>query len=269
MRKFMAMLIIMFLITGSLVHGGHVYADRQEWLDTSNMGEGIIRVQYDVKSLVRTKVQITKGQEKYTYNLIPGKISEVFPLQMGNGEYTITLLEQTSGKLYQIIEQGKVNLKLSNSNRVYLNSIQNVDWATTKQAAAKARELTKGKKTDTDKVRAIYNYVISTVNYDNQLAANLPSDGYLPEMDVTMASRKAICYGYSSLFAGMVRSVGIPAKLNMGTSTYVDTYHAWNEIYLDGKWVTIDTTVDASWKKSKTKYTMIKDSSKYKVEKVY
>ncbi|WFR62762.1 transglutaminase-like domain-containing protein [Paenibacillus amylolyticus] len=269
MRKFMATLIIILLITGNLTHGSRVYADRQEWLDTSDVGKGIIHVQYDVKSLVRTKVQIAKGQEKYTYNLVPGKKSEVFPLQMGNGEYSITLLEQTSGKLYQILEQKKVNLKLSNSSRVYLNSIQNVDWTTTKQAAAKARELTKGKKTDTDKVRAIYNYIITTVNYDKQLAANLPSDGYLPEMDVTMASRKAICYGYSSLFAGMVRSVGIPAKLNMGTSAYVDTYHAWNEVYLDGKWITIDTTVDATWKKSKTNITMIKDSSKYQVEKAY
>ncbi|PQP83228.1 hypothetical protein C0Q44_00395 [Paenibacillus sp. PCH8] len=52
----------------------------------------------------------------------------------------------------------------------------------------------------------------------------------------------------------MIRSVCIPVKLNMGRSTYVDTYHAWIKVYLDRQWSTIDTTVDAAWKKSKTKY---------------
>lgn len=269
MRKLMTMLIIFVVFTGHLLSAGSAYAELENWLDISDVNKGIVRVTYEVKPQIKTKLQVQRGQNSYTYNLISGQNRDGFPLQMGDGTYTITLLEQTSGKQYQVIRQETVKLQMADSNRVYLNSVQNVNWSNSKQATAKAKELTKGKKTDAEKVQAIYNYVISTVSYDKQLAVSLPGDGYLPDMDGTIASRKAICYGYSSLFAGMVRSVGIPAKLDMGTSAYVDTYHAWNEVYLNHKWVTIDTTVDAAWHRSKTAYTMIKDSSKYKVAKMY
>jgi transglutaminase/protease-like cytokinesis protein 3 len=45
----------------------------------------------------------------------------------------------------------------------------------------------------------------------------------------------------------MLRSTGIPAKLVKGYANYnPGVYHAWNEVYLDGQWHVIDTTLDAS-----------------------
>ncbi|MOA41408.1 Transglutaminase-like superfamily protein [compost metagenome] len=118
------------------------------------------------------------------------------------------------------------------------------------------------------KVQAIYNYVISNIKYDNQLAVKSTAD-YLPEIDRTFVTKKDICYGYSALFAAMLRSVDIPTKLVMGNSDYVTTYHAWNEVYLNGSWVIIDTTVDAGWKGTTTTFEMIKNASKYKAAKQY
>lgn len=67
----------------------------------------------------------------------------------------------------------------------------------------------------------------------------------------------------------MLRSVDVPAKLVMGNTSYVTQYHAWNEVLMDGKWVTIDTTVDASSAKSKKNTDFIKASSKYTAAKYY
>lgn len=55
----------------------------------------------------------------------------------------------------------------------------------------------------------------------------------------------------------------------MGNTSYVTQYHAWNEVLMDGKWVTIDTTVDASSAKSKKNTDFIKASSKYTAAKYY
>ncbi|MOA21793.1 Transglutaminase-like superfamily protein [compost metagenome] len=67
----------------------------------------------------------------------------------------------------------------------------------------------------------------------------------------------------------MLRSLDVPAKLVMGTTEYVTTYHAWNEVYLNGSWVIIDTTVDSGWMGTTTPYEMIKDYSKYTISRQY
>ncbi|MNW53895.1 Transglutaminase-like superfamily protein [compost metagenome] len=243
-------------------------AETKGWLDLGNVDKGAISIQYDVKSSLKTKLLIAKGNEQYTYNLNTGSDNHSFPLQLGNGDYSISLLEQTNGNKYRLVYKDQVKLDLSDSSVVYLNSVQNVNWSESNKAILKAQELTQNASTDMQKVQAIYNYVISNIKYDNQLAVKSAAD-YLPEIDRTFVTKKDICYGYSALFAAMLRSVDIPTKLVMGNSDYVTTYHAWNEVYLNGSWVIIDTTVDAGWKGTTTTFEMIKNASKYKAAKQY
>lgn len=192
----------------------------------------------------------------------------MFPLQLGNGEYSLTVLENTTGNKYKAVQKKTEKLNLKDNNAVYLNSIQNITWTSSNTAIVKAKELTKNKKTDYEKVKAIHDYIITNINYEHQLAANLPVD-YLPNIDRTLKSKKDICYGYASLFAAMLRSLDIPTKLVMGNSICVDVYHAWNEVYWDGRWVTVDTSVDAGLNKSNNKFELIKDALKYRTTKQY
>ncbi|MFF2634397.1 transglutaminase domain-containing protein, partial [Microbacterium sp. NPDC058021] len=67
----------------------------------------------------------------------------------------------------------------------------------------------------------------------------------------------------------MMRSLDIPTKLVMGDSAYVDEYHAWNEVFLNGKWVIIDTTVDSGLKQGNKATIFLKDASKYTKAKQY
>lgn len=268
MRKWIPLVVAITFLFSWGSDSKVVGAEDSRWLDTDNLDKGAIRIDYDVKPNIKTKLLIVKGQSKYNYNLTPGKSGESFALQLGNGEYTISLLEQINGSKYREINKDTLQLDLADENQVYLNSIQNVDWDIDSLAVKKAKELTKNATTDYEKVKAIYQYMISNIKYDNKLAFSAASS-YLPEIDRTLSAKKDICYGFSSLYAAMLRSEGIPAKLVMGKSDYVSTYHAWNEVFVDNKWVIIDTTVDAGWKGTTTKFTMIKDATKYQVDKFY
>lgn len=239
-----------------------------DWLDLEQLDRGVIAVRYDVKADVKTKLMIAKGQNKYTYTLLADKQQETFPLQMGNGRYTIKVLEQVNGTKYKIVQEAEVKLQLTNSSKVFLNSVQNIDWRSSDKAAQLAKKLTRSADTDEEKVKLIHEYIVDTIRYDKALASSELTD-YLPDIDRTLSGKKGMCYDYASLFASMLRSVDIPTKLVMGTTDYVDVYHAWNEVYLNGRWVTIDTTVDAGWKSKGAGFKMIKEASRYSAAKYY
>ncbi|MBD2872627.1 transglutaminase domain-containing protein [Paenibacillus arenilitoris] len=268
MRKFILLVVSAFLLFAAMNVSAASAASGSEWLNQAGLAEGIVSVKYAVKAKVKTKLMIAKGSEKYTYNLTAGKKEEFFPLQLGNGEYTVSLLEHVSGTKYKVVKKETVKLNMKENQKVFLNSVQNIAWTSSGVAAVKAKELTKGLKTDTEKIKAIHDYIITNIKYDDQLAAKVPDD-YLPNIDNTLKTKKAICYGYASLFAAMLRSINIPTKLVMGESAYVEVYHAWNEVWLNGKWITVDTTVDAGLKKSKKKVELIKDSAKYTPNRQY
>jgi len=260
--------IMISLLKGGLIDGEIIKAQTSKWLDTSQLSHGLISITYPVKKNTKTKLMVMKGDNKYTYSLSSSRKSESFPLQMGNGDYEIYVLEQESNNAYKRVAKDKVTLKLENSHTVFLNSIQNVNWTSTDDAIVKAKQLTSNLKTDEEKVKAIYKFVYTTIEYDKKLAAEVTAD-YLPNIDHTLKTKKDICYGYASLLAAMLRSLDIPTKLIMGESSYVNEYHAWNEVYLNGKWVIVDTTVDADLAKANKKFSMIKDSKKYNEKKMY
>ncbi len=85
----------------------------------------------------------------------------------------------------------------------------------------------------------------------------------MPDVEKTYADLKGICYDYSALFASIQRDHGIPTKLVKGYSKFVEGYHAWNEIYINGKWMIIDSTVDSTWKGTKSGVAMIKNAKDY------
>lgn len=99
----------------------------------------------------------------------------------------------------------------------------------------KAKELAKGKEDALSIVKSIYHYVVKNVKYDDDKAKNVQK-GYLPSVDETLETKKGICFDYAALMTAMLRSQGIPTKLEIGYSGSV--YHAWISTWLDEKgWI--------------------------------
>ena len=68
------------------------------------------------------------------------------------------------------------------------------------------------------------------------------TSGYLPDVDETLSSGKGICFDYAALMAAMLRAHDIPTRLAIGNVDPEGILHAWNQIYIDGKWVWMDAT---------------------------
>lgn len=267
MRKFIVALVLLLLALPALQAAAQANGNAG-WLDTAKLAEGVVGIRYAVNKDIVTRVTVAKGEKKYTYTITAGEAEVILPLQLGNGEYTISVLENTTGNKYQVKHRENVKLELKDDNAVYLNAIQLVNWNDKGNAAKKAVELAKKQKTDTQKAKAIYDYIVDTIKYDEKLAADVATT-YIPNIDQVIATKKGICYDYAALFAAMLRANGIPAKLVMGNSAYVDTYHAWNEVYLDGEWVIMDTTVDAAYKNKNKKIDLYKKVDYYAADKQY
>ncbi len=263
MRRFLLSLVIGIIFLFNTLSVTAEGSGNTAAFNTSMLNSGIVKVSY-ASNVEKLKVVIEKNSKKYTYNLNNDGIEESFSLQMGNGDYKVSLYENTSGDKYKRISSENVTLNLSDEKEVYLSSVQNINWDAQNAAIKKARDLTKDLTSDQEKLDAIYNYIISNVKYDYAKLNGLKSD-YLPDIDSTLNSRSGICYDYASTFAAMLRSIGIPTKLVKGYSTNVDGYHAWNEVYNSKtkKWIVIDTTYDSQMKNAKVKCSMEKKAGQY------
>ncbi len=233
-------------------------------VDTENLNKGVIGVNWEVNQ-DNMKVLISKGSSNANYDL---KSDSKYPLQFGDGEYTIQVLEHVSGNQYRQLGREVVSLELEDERDLFLQSTHMLNWDEEMFAISKAKELTKNLKTDQEKVKAIYNYIINNVKYDHDKASKVQA-GYIPTIDSTLESKSGICHDYAVLTGSMLRSLDIPTKLIMGYNVDIVQYHAWNEIFVDGEWKTIDTTYDAAYAQKNIKRNMIKDESDYEVIKTY
>ena len=112
-----------------------------------------------------------------------------------------------------------------------------------------AKEHTAGDTTQLEKARHIYEYVVATMRYDKS------GEGW-GHGDAVWActSKRGNCTDFHSLFIGMMRASGIPARFEIGfplpegkTEGDIPGYHCWAEFYLSGVgWVPIDAS--EAWK---------------------
>jgi transglutaminase-like putative cysteine protease len=112
-----------------------------------------------------------------------------------------------------------------------------------------ARDHTVGDTTQIEKARHIYEYVVSTMRYDKSGEGWGRGDAIW-----ACSTKRGNCTDFHSLFIGMMRSSGIPARFEIGfplpegkTESDIPGYHCWAEFYLNGVgWVPVDAS--EAWK---------------------
>jgi transglutaminase-like putative cysteine protease len=112
-----------------------------------------------------------------------------------------------------------------------------------------SKQQTAGDTTPLQKARHIYDYVLATMRYDKT------GEGW-GRGDAVWActSKHGNCTDFHSLFIGMMRSAGIPARFEIGfplpegkTEGDISGYHCWAEFYLNGiGWIPVDAS--EAWK---------------------
>jgi len=116
-----------------------------------------------------------------------------------------------------------------------------------------ASEITRDKKNDLEKARAIYDYVFVNVEYNK----TVPGWGQ-GDTERVCDVRKGNCTDFHSLFISLARASGIPARFVIGMPISkakggtVKGYHCWAEFYIRGLgWIPVD--ISEAWK-DETKY---------------
>lgn len=197
-------------------------------LDSSRTQEGYIQVCYSGEAS-KAKVQLLDPEGTlYTYTLLPGGY-ETLPLTGGKGIYTVTVLENAFDNVYAVAYTGELAAEEVDEFKPYLYPNQYVWYTAGSKVYALGAELSAKSRDDLHYVENVYAYVVENVEYDFDLAANIPAD-YLPDVDRTIETGKGVCLDYAALMTALLRSQGIPAKLVVGWSG--SQYHAWISVYL-------------------------------------
>ena len=252
--------------------------------------------EFDKKIKVTIKKNI-KNETVYTYDLKNDTTAELYPLQMGSGEYIIKVWFQIEDNQYGLGFICKYTVALSDEFAPFLHPNQYVNYNKNSKIAQTAAKLTKNCASDIEKLEAIYEFVVKNLSYDVQKEEEARKGnmrGYLPVIDSILEEGKGICFDYAAVLAAMLRSQNIPAKLVIGqispvsSSSYAyaysssssskNTLHAWNEVYIrgqdepfvintmkfDGKdFERLDPTFDSNSKSDKTMLEYIGNSSNY------
>lgn len=226
-------------------------------IDISNASEGYIGVHYTGGN-AKVKFQIT-GPDGTTYTYDLDGNMDIIPVTGGNGSYSVGCYENISGTEYAIAYTGSTNLNVANTFGPYLYPNIYVNFNDASTTVVKGAELAATSTCELDVVNAVYQYITDNITYDYNLAETV-SSGYIPSVDKVLASGKGICFDYAAVMATMLRSQGIPTRLEVGYAG--QAYHAWISTYIsdigwidgiiqfDGKsWTLMDPTFAANSEK--------------------
>lgn len=95
---------------------------------------------------------------------------------------------------------------------------------------------------DYDDIKMVHDYIINNVEYDETISKDNIYNIY-----GTLINGEAVCEGYARSFKYLMDELEIRCVLVIGKGINSDgdtENHAWNYVYLDGKWYAIDCTWD-------------------------
>jgi transglutaminase-like putative cysteine protease len=209
-------------------------------------------------------VVIQKEGEEKTVDTVQVQSGEQVPtlyLQQGAGNYEVSLYVSKDDDRnwiagYHHLASFKIRNEDERDVSFLLGSanIQVSDPAIIKLA----QKLTRGLKTDRDKARAIHDWITREITYDVNGVKTGQFIQRRQDASSVLMSKLAVCEGYSNLFAALTRAVGIRTKIIYGPLGRLDPglskeqacgkleyYHAWNETYVDHRWISVDSTLDS------------------------
>lgn len=146
---------------------------------------------------------------------------------------------------YELINPLKADYSAADAHALSLRNDEE------KNPALLAKKLTEKFSHKHDKLRAVFRWITDNIEYDVEKFCNNTADAENQSPIVVLNTRKAVCSGYSNLFASMYNAAVDSAIVVTGYSQqyasdlnkkHEQTDHAWNLIRLYEHWYLLDVT---------------------------
>lgn len=246
-------------------------------MDTAHRSDGYIQVAYfgsNAKPLIR--IRVPDGSVTYQYDLPGHGEYALYPMNYGSGIYAITVYEHLWEDAYTVLYETELEVEIENELNPFLYANPYCDFSANSDVVNTARDIAWSADTELDVIRGVFYYVTKNISYDFDKAAVVES-GYVPDVDEVLRSKKGICLDYAALMTAMLRSQGIPSRMEIG---YMDgIFHAWVSVYEpetgwlneiislgEEEWTMLDPTSVAAWGNN---YDGMRQSHQYDVEYYY
>ncbi|MBR2823625.1 MAG: transglutaminase family protein [Clostridia bacterium] len=201
-------------------------------LDISHADQGYVMAKA-AKSKKRLKLRVKVEDHTLNYDLNTEGEYEVFPLQYGDGKYTFTLYKNVSGKKYA--EEGKISLtvSLADPNLPFLYPNQYVNYNADTLCVQEAEKICGGMADQRQIYETVCDYVSTHFAYDYIKSVSVKT-GTMPDLDGAWEKHMGICQDLSAITVAMLRSQGVPAKMEIGNLNGT-VYHAWVTAVVNGE----------------------------------
>lgn len=158
---------------------------------------------------------------------------ETFQLNSGRQRYAAGLLTIDLESLNTQTPEGALNPDVE----AFLAATPAVQAGNPK-IRQRAAEIITGISGDLARTRALAEYVYRHLE-------KRPVIG-LPDALTTLETGRGDCNEHAVLFAALARAAGIPCRIAAGVMFLQDAfyYHAWNEVFIGGRWLSLDTTTN-------------------------
>ena len=156
------------------------------------------------------------------------------------------------------------NLRIYNGNQ-----LEDVDYEMTPSTRSAqefvtaisdlSEEITGGISGDYEKMQAIHDWVAKEIYYDKDFLNGKTKKTNINSIAV-LNNKYAVCSGYANLTKDLLAAAGIPNRQVIGYALgitseggwddldlqNIEPNHVWNEVYIDDRWVIVDSTWDSS-----------------------
>ena len=204
-------------------------------IDNSHLAQGYLIVGAKIPYKVKTKIQVQKGEHILNYDLSAQTIQ--IPLQLGGGQYRISLYRNIASNRYQLGGTATVYLQEKYASAYLLSSSIYVECNKVKLSFSN--------------FEAIRAYIKNTYIYDFIRALQVKK-GMMPDITYCLTNHRGICQDLAALATAICRNSGFPARLIIGRAD--KQLHAWVEVTVEDKKILFDPTSDCLKQKLAKKY---------------
>ncbi len=204
--------------------------------------------------------ELTKEIKKIFFAPVDQIVDKDIYLTLGQGTYKMEIYRTVEHINNVMFEE----LYIMNTYQITNNDPRDPDLVPSEMVESEhpdiialAQQITQGLTSDQQKSRKIHDWVAGNIDYD---AATFLSGGDRVDTALeTLRSRLTDCDGYARLNVALHRAVGIRARVIVGTVIDIQSgeswasvdldnpNHAWNEVFVDERWITHDPTWNAGY----------------------